>query len=85
MSELPNLTLICFHFSSLCNEPFESAETNLKRAIAMYRQTKASDSMIQSCFVKLFRLLQLWDDEITNYEQINLESQVLKTINQVFN
>lgn len=77
--------LIRFHFSSLCNEPFESAETNLKRAIAMYRQTKVSDSMIHSCIVKLFHLLQLWNNEVLNYEHINQESQVFKVISQIYN
>ncbi|XP_076767020.1 smg5 nonsense mediated mRNA decay factor isoform X1 [Xylocopa sonorina] len=63
----------------LCNEPFEGAEGNLKRAIVTHSICTDEKCPTYMCVSKLFSLLQLWDYDTPNSDRINQECQDLLT------
>jgi len=68
--------IIVIIFSTLCSEPFEKAEENLKRNILIYSTCTIENNSVHRCVSRLFSLLRLWDQENPNSDKINQECQV---------
>jgi hypothetical protein len=68
--------IIVIIFSTLCPEPFEKAEENLRRNILIYSTCTIENNSVHRCVSRLFSLLRLWDQENPNSDKINQECQV---------
>ncbi|XP_014484052.1 PREDICTED: protein SMG5 [Dinoponera quadriceps] len=64
---------------SLCPEPFEGAEGNLKRTIITNSTCTDENNLAHHCVSRLFSLLHLWDYDNPNSDKINQECQDLLT------
>lgn len=68
-----------YHYTRcmLCTESFEGAEGNLRRIITTHSYTGKEKFPFQKCAARLFSLLQLWDSDSPDSEQINHDCQDL--------
>ncbi|XP_015601437.1 protein SMG5 isoform X2 [Cephus cinctus] len=68
---------------TLCSEPFDGAEGNLKRTIAMYSYDGGNGNSPRRCAGRMLSLLQLWESGNVNLDRINRECQDL--LNEIEN